>query len=129
MNGANQFPLPGGVTISFVPGPSLAMHPSWSFISGLWYTKNFTLADRGMWVITINVSDNGLSNDQIVFNSTTGLVGKHGGGTNTALITMSVSGYYPFANPPGGGTYNFSTVNPIKTAALTFTSSGVMGPS
>ena len=129
MNGANQFPLPGGVTISFVSGPSLSMYPHWSLISGLYYTKNFTVADSGMWVITIMVSELGLASDSFVFNSTTGLVGKHGGGTNTALITMNKSGYYPFANPPGGGTYNFSTVNPIKTAALTFTNSGVGAPS
>src|ERR1700724_2972781 len=114
MNVANSFPIPGGVTISFVPGPSLVMHPNWSMISGLYYTKNFSILDRGLWVITVNVSDNGYSTDAIVFNSTTGSVGKHGGGTNTALLTMAVSGYYPFAVPQGGGTYNFSTVNPIK---------------
>lgn len=129
INSANAFPLPIGVTVSFGSGgPNPQQYPHWSMIAGLLYTKNFQLLDAGLWTITINVDDLGNYNDQIILNTTTGLVGKHGGGTNTALITMAQSGYYSLFNPVGGQTYNFSTVNTIKMAALTFASGGVLGP-
>lgn len=129
MNQPNQFPLPSGVTISFGSGSSsVYREPGWSFIAGLFYTKNFSLLDRGLWIITINLDDNSPNNDQVILNTTTGPVGKHGGGTNTALMTMASSGYYPLANPQGGATYNFSTVNPLKMAALTLQTGGVLGP-
>lgn len=126
----NSFPLPGGVSLSFthenasllaggIPGKS------WNLISGLYYTKNFKLIDVGLWMVTANFCENDSSN-QLVLNQTTGSVGGFDG-TNTALITMNVSGYYPLSVPQGGLTCNFSIVSVIKTAALTLMSSGVLG--
>ena len=121
LNVPNSFPLPIGTTVSFGPGPL------WQAVSGLYTTPNFTLTDKGLWTITVNFSDAGLFNDQVVLNSTTGAAGSYSG-TNTALVTMAMSGYFSLFVPQGGLTYNFTSVNPIKMAAVTSATGGVLGP-
>src|SRR5579864_8466753 len=121
MNVANSFPLPIGVTTSFAWGPL------WQLISGVYQTPNFTLTDKGLWTVTVNFLDQNQNGDQVILNSTTGAANTYAG-PNTALITLSQSGYYSLAVPQGGLTYNFTSANPIKLAAVTSATGGVLGP-
>ena len=110
MTTAHSYPLPIGVTASF------------SNLGQGQTSPNFKLTDPGLYTITINFNQDtnydlgGGSQGQ--FQSSTGPVGLVAG-TNTVLITMAQSGYYSFAVPPGGGTYNFTTASGCKMSAIT----------
>lgn len=103
----NTFPAPLGVTTSH---PNLGERDLTS--------KNFYL-DAGLWVISLELSDNDYSGDLVSLQSSTGTKGGFDG-TSTVVLSMAVSGYYNFVVPAGVPTlYNFTTVNPIKTVRAT----------
>ncbi len=123
LNQPNAFPLPVGPGNSYSSGQLTgmpgAMGPPWQYIKALWVTPNFTLQMRGLWTVTVNMSDAGNNNDQVILNLVASGTDGSFDGTNTALLTMARSGYYQFAVPQGFARYNFTSVNAIKIAAVT----------
>src|SRR5579859_1986599 len=117
LNQPNSFPLPIGTTVSFV------WNGLWQTVSGLYQAPNFTLTDKGLYTVTVNFSDSPAPTDQVVLNTTTGAAGSYSG-TLTSVLTVAMSGYYSLFVPQGGATYAFTSVNPIKIAAVTSATGG-----
>ena len=100
MSTPNTYPAPIGVTVSFT-----------NLLGGS-TTPNFTLAEPGFYIVSLELPDVSTPGDQVTLQSSVS-------GVNTAVLTMTRSGYYNLSVPVGGQTYNFTTVNNCKNARVT----------
>ena len=97
----NNFPMPEGEA-----------HVSFTNLQAGATTSNFTWGEAGLYTIALNLEDPALPMDKVSLQ-------KVSGGVTTNVFDMLEPGYFDTVLPPGGGTYNFTTVNPVSRVSMT----------
>lgn len=97
-----------------MPGYPAPIGPTASFtnVKAGTTTPNFSWGEGGLYTVSLELAETTIPGDSVSLQSSVA-------GVNTAIDTMHRSGYFDIVLPPGGGTYNFTTVNDIKNVRMT----------